>query len=284
MQAVIRVAPTPRVSRWSLYAIEGIATAILVAAAGIYTLGVQHPASPLRTMLADPLLRRAAIGLAMGGTIAAIAYSPWGRRSGAHCNPALTFAFFRLGKVARADLCGYVAAQFTGGLAGALAVATLWRSALADPAVHWYVTVPGMPGIVAAFLAELLIPAALLTAILHAMRSERWRPFTPVFAAAIVMLAITFESPLSGAGLNPARSFATAAVSGIWSGLWIYFIAPVCGMLLAASAFTRGTIPCAKLVHDTGRPCQFLGCAFAGPALFREAPGRAPLLAHGGPS
>jgi aquaporin Z len=278
---VITARPT---SRWSLYAIEGIATAILVAGAGVYTLAVQHPASPLRAMLADPLLRRAAIGIAMGGTIAAIAYSPWGRRSGAHCNPALTFAFFRLGKVARIDACGYVLAQFAGGLAGAFVVAALWRPALAHPAVHWYVTVPGMPGVIAAFVAELAVTATLLTAILHAMRSERWRPLTPVFAAAIVMLAITFESPLSGTGLNPARSFATAAVSGIWSGLWIYFIAPVGGMLLAASAFRGGTIPCAKLVHDTGRPCHFLGCAFTRPALFNEASGRAPLLAHGGPS
>jgi aquaporin Z len=271
-------------TRWSLYAIEGIATATLVAAAGVYTLIVQHPASPLRSVLADPLLRRGAIGTAMGVTIAVIAYSPWGRRSGAHCNPALTFAFFHLGKVAGADACGYVAAQFAGGLTGAATLATVWHAALAHPAVHWYVTVPGMRGVAAAFVAELAVTAALLTAILQAMRSERWRPLTPVFAAAIVMLAITFESPLSGTGLNPARSFATAAVSGIWTGLWIYFIAPVCGMLIAASTFAHDTVPCAKLVHDTGRPCHFLGCAFTTPALLCEAPARAPLLANGGHS
>ncbi|HTJ24676.1 MAG TPA: aquaporin [Candidatus Limnocylindria bacterium] len=275
---------SPPGSRWSLYAIEAVATAVLVGAAGVYTLAVQHPASPLRAVLTDPLARRFAIGSAMGATITAIAYSPWGRRSGAHCNPALTLAFFRLGKVTRGDAYGYVAAQFAGALAGAASVAALWRTALAHPAVHWYVTVPGTLGAAGAFAAEFAVTAALLATIVHAMRSARGRGLTPVFAATIVMLAITLESPLSGTGLNPARSAATAAVSGIWTGLWIYLTAPVCGMLLAASAFARGGVPCAKLVHDTGRPCQFLGCAFTLDALRREPPNGAALLLHGGHS
>ena len=112
------------------YLIEAAATALIVAAAGVYTIVFQHPASPLRALLSDPLGRRVATGCAMALTVATIVYSRWGRRSGAHCNPAVTLTFFRLGKVAPGDLYGYVAAQFAGALAGATVVALCGRRAL----------------------------------------------------------------------------------------------------------------------------------------------------------
>jgi aquaporin Z len=59
---------------------------------------LQHPSSPLRHVLADPLLRRAAIGLAVGAMAIALVYSPFGKRSGAHFNPVMTLTFFRLGE------------------------------------------------------------------------------------------------------------------------------------------------------------------------------------------
>src|SRR6266498_768568 len=67
--------------------------------------------------ISGALVRRAFMGLAMGSTAVAIIYSPWGQRSGAHMNPAVTLTFFRLGKVARPDCVGYVTAQFAGAIA-----------------------------------------------------------------------------------------------------------------------------------------------------------------------
>jgi aquaporin Z len=249
-----------------LYLIEAFSTALLVGLAGVYTISVQSPGSPLHAWIADPFARRAAIGAAMGATVVAIAYSPWGRRSGAHLNPAVTFTFFRLGRVAPRDLAGYIIAQLLGALAGVAALSLIAREALAEPNVRWYVTVPGMLGVAAAFIGELATTTLLMSAILLTMRSLRLRAATPIVAGAIVALAIAFESPLSGTGLNPARSLATAAFSGIWDGLWIYFTAPIAGMLLAAYLFRDISIPCAKLVHDRGRICQFRFCAFASPA------------------
>jgi aquaporin Z len=214
-------------------------------------------------LLSDPASRRIAIGSAVAVTAATIVYSRWGRRSGAHCNPAVTLTFFRFGKVARGDLYGYVAAQFIGGLTGAAIVAVCCRGALAHPAVRWFVAIPGMSGSAAAFGGEFGVTAILMTAVLLTMRSQRLRACTGVCAAAILALAISFESPLSGTGLNPARTVATSAISGIWEGWWIYFLAPAAGMLLAAQAFGRGSIPCAKLAHDTGRPCHFLNCTLS---------------------
>ena len=249
------------------YAIEAAATGTILAAAGMYTLAVQHPGSPLHGLLPDAFARRGAVGLAMGSTVAAIVYSPWGRRSGAHCNPAVTLAFFRLRKVAPLDAIAYVAAQFAGAFLGVLIVAAFFRALLGDPSVHWYVTVPGMAGAAAAFLAEFGVTALLMTVVLRTMASQRARPYTGLCAALTLALAIAFESPLSGTGLNPAHSIATAAVSGIWTAWWIYLTAPPFGMLFAAelhARFARRPIPCAKLAHDRGRPCQFLNCAFSG--------------------
>lgn len=72
---------------------------------------------------------------------------------------------------------------------------------------------------------------------------------------------ITFETPLSGMSMNPARTFASALYASYWHALWIYFIAPTFGMLLAAEVFlyVRGGIGpfCAKLHHANNRRCIF---------------------------
>jgi aquaporin Z len=72
---------------------------------------------------------------------------------------------------------------------------------------------------------------------------------------------ITFETPLSGMSMNPARTFGPAAYGGYWHTLWIYFIAPKVGMLAAAETFLRirrGVAPhCAKLHHANDERCIF---------------------------
>ena len=77
----------------------------------------------------------------------------------------------------------------------------------------------------------------------------------------MVMLFITLEAPWSGMSMNPARSFASDFVGMQWQSIWIYFIAPLIGMLAAAEVFvrTRGlhSVICAKLNHSGNGPCIF---------------------------
>jgi len=73
-----------------------------------------HPASPVRHFINSTTGRRALMGLAVGATVVAIVVSPWGKQSGGHFNPALTLAFYRLGKMRSADALFYVVAQFAG--------------------------------------------------------------------------------------------------------------------------------------------------------------------------
>jgi len=102
----------------------------------------EHPSSPMRQASDDPLLRRIPMGLAMGLTAIALIYSPMGKRSGAHINPATTLAFFRLGKVAGTDAAGYIVGQFVGAIAGAVVAWAALGVLLADLAVNYVATVP----------------------------------------------------------------------------------------------------------------------------------------------
>jgi aquaporin Z len=222
---------------------------------------LEHPASAMHRALADPFARRALAGLAMGLTAIAIVYSPWGRRSGAHFNPCVTLTFYRLGRVPGWDATFYVMAQFAGGAAGVAAAALELGDSIADPAVAFAVTVPGPRGLPAAFVAELAISFGLMAAVLIVTGSSFARA-TGVVAGCLVAVYITFEAPLSGMSMNPARTVASALFANDWRAVWIYFVAPAAGMLLAAEAHLRVTrvthgrpVRCAKLHHDASQRC-----------------------------
>jgi aquaporin Z len=245
---------------WKEYAIEAAALAYFMIAACAFATILQQ--------VADPVMRRGLMGLAMGATAVSIFYSPWGRRSGAHINPSVTLTFFRLGRVAPWDAVFYVLAQFAGAVIGVgVAYAALGRR-LAAPSVRFAVTAPGMHGIVIAFAAEAGISAFLFWCVLTSAASPRWKRFTGLIAGSLVATYIFVESPLSGMSMNPARSFGSAFVAGAWDALWIYFIAPPIGMLLAAELFLRRrpgvTPPCAKMCHVDGEPCLFCASREAG--------------------
>src|SRR5713101_2658420 len=103
---------------WPEYFIEAWALGMFMVSAGVSTLLLESPASSLHTAIPDAFLRRLLIGAAMGLTAIALIYSPWGRRSGAHMNPAVTLSFLRLGKIAPSDAVFYIFAQFIGGTLG----------------------------------------------------------------------------------------------------------------------------------------------------------------------
>jgi aquaporin Z len=222
---------------------------------------LEHPASPLRQAIADPLMRRMLMGMAMGLTAIAIIYSPWGMQSGAHLNPAVTLSFFRLGKVGAWDGLFYILAQFAGGLAGIVLASGVFGPWVSHPSVNYVATVPGMDGPSVAFLAEFVISFGLMTVVLIASNTEKVARFTGLFAGGLVAIYIIVEAPLSGMSMNPARTLASAAPAHAWGPLWIYFTAPPIGMLLAAEAYCRvigaASVRCAKLHHDSDKRCIF---------------------------
>jgi aquaporin Z len=248
-------------SHWREYAIEASALAAFMVSASVFATLLYHPGSPVATAISNEYVRRGLMGLVMGGTAVAIIYSPWGQRSGAHMNPAVTLTYFRLGKVARVDLIGYLAAQFMGGIAGIAMAAALLGALIADPAVNYVTTTPGALGETAAFLGEAAISFGLMLTVLAVSNHRRVARFTGLCAGGLVWLYITFEQPLSGMSMNPARTFGSAFAARDFPGLWIYFSAPILGMLLAAEVFVRRVglerVLCAKLHHPRCGPCIF---------------------------
>lgn len=167
------------------------------------------------------------MGVAMGLTAVALIYSPWGMRSGAHMNPAVTFTFLRLGKIAPWDAAWYALAHCAGALAGVLAMRAALGDVLAHPSVNFVVTVPGPWGTGVAFAAECAISFMMMATVLYASNHPRLESFTGLCAGVLVMLFITFESPLSGMSINPARSLGSALVAQTWTGFWVYIAAPI---------------------------------------------------------
>lgn len=248
---------------WPEYFCEAAELGLFMISAGLFTILLNHPNSPALNLIPDSFLRRMLTGMAMGSTAIALVFSPLGKRSGAHFNPAVTLAFWRLGKVKNWDALFYIIAQFVGGILGVLAVALFVREALADPAVNFVATLPGPRGMAIAFIAEFIIAFILMTTVLRVSNTPHLARFTGLFAGALVATFITFEGPLSGMSMNPARTFGSAFVGQLWTGLWIYFTAPVLAMQLAAWIYQsgRGTVYCAKYHHHNTHRCIF-NCRF----------------------
>ena len=248
---------------WPEYLMEGWALGCFMISAGVFATLFGSPHSPLYAIIPSAPARTALVGLAMGIPAIALIHSPWGKRSGAHMNPAVTLTFLRLGKVAPIDAVFFVVAQTLGGTLGVILAAAALGSAFTDPPVSYVVTVPGPAGAAVAFAAEAVISFGLMSVVLLFSSTPRLARFTGLAAGCLVALYITFESPLSGMSMNPARTFASAAPGMTWQHFWIYVLAPIFGMLLAAQLHvtTRGAGRggCAKLLHPEQVRCIHCG-------------------------
>jgi len=248
---------------WPEYLIEAWALGMFMVSAGVATIAVEHPEYPLRHLIENPDVRRLLIGLAMGVTAVGLIYSAWGKRSGAHMNPAVTIAFLRLGKMHRWDAFYYIAFQILGGLIGVLAVQVVFGEAFTGPPVSHVVTIPGDAGVAIAFGAEFLMSMLLMFAILFTSNHMKWERLTGVVAGAMLAIYITLEAPYSGMSINPARTFASALPAGIWSHWWLYLVAPVLGMLTGVELYRRcwpnAIVRRAKLVWCNQQRCIHSG-------------------------
>jgi aquaporin Z len=249
---------------WPEYFMEAAELGIFMISACVFTALIEYPGSPVHKFLPDPFLRRALTGIAMACTAVLLVFSSWGKQSGAHFNPAVTLTFFRLKKIQPWDALFYVLAQFIGGVLGVLIARLFIGMAIAHPTVHYAVTAP-KAGWKIAFVAEATISFFLFLTVLTVSNTKNLARYTGFFSGALVATYITFEAPLSGMSMNPARSFASALPAGAFEGLWIYFLAPPIGMLLAAELYVRLRSPsavyCAKYHHHNEKRCIF-NCRF----------------------
>ena len=218
---------------------EAVGLGGFIIGAGLMTIALEHPDGPaMQTALRDyPLARHAVLGLVMGLYITLTALL-WGKKSGAHLNPAVTWTYYALGSIRLSHAVLYTIAQFSGAIAGALLLKAALGSWFSHPAIDYGVTKPMPPyRSVHAFVAEALISFILMAITLMAITSKRWEKKLAAVTGALIALYLTFELPLSGMSLNPARSTAGALAANQWAHLWIYFVAPVGAMLAAGALF-----------------------------------------------
>jgi aquaporin Z len=246
---------------WPEYLMEAAEVAIYLLFTCIFASLVLYPASPVRHLVESAAGRRALMGLAVGATVVAIVMSPWGKQSGGHFNPALTVAFYRLGKMRLPDAVIYVVAQFSGATAGVCIAKYLLWGLVGRNVIRYAVTVPGARGSAVAFVGELAISFVLMSTILVASNRENLARYTPYLVGFLYAIFISLEAPLSGMSMNPARSFGPALHLSYWHAIWLYFTAPTLGMLIAGEVFLRargGAAPfCAKLHHANNKRCIF---------------------------
>ncbi|MBM0745163.1 aquaporin (plasmid) [Phormidium sp. CLA17] len=243
------------------YLMEAAELGLFMVSAGVFTILFEHPDSPVHQAIANSDLRRFLIGVAMGTTAIALIYSPWGKQSGAHMNPAITLTFYRAGKIKRQDAIFYVVFQCLGGLAGVSLVALLFGSLFTQPPVSYVVTVPGWLGWMGALLGEWVIAFMMMMMVLLTSNHPKLNRYTGIFAGCLVMLYVTLEAPLSGFGMNPARSFASALPAQNWTAFWLYVLVPPLSMFSAAALyqvwFGHRAVKCAKLHHLNHKRCIF---------------------------
>ncbi len=200
-------------------AVEAIGTFFLVFTVGA-AVGSRSPLAPL----------------AIGAVLMVMVYAG-GHLSGGHYNPAVTMAVLVRGRLGLRTAAGYWLAQFGGGLLAAVVVRIVVDPAEASKATTLTLTGPGM---VAAFVVELLFTFALCYVALN-VATSRHHPDNSFYGLAIgftVVAGAFAVGPISGGAFNPAVSVG-AAVMGIfaWPTLWLYLVGQVIAGAAAGATF-----------------------------------------------
>lgn len=245
---------------WPEYGVEALFLGVFVLVSGLASALMQAPATAWLHGTPGVAGRHVLAGIVTGLVLMAMIYSPWGRRSGSHLNPAITLAYLRLGKIGRWDALFYVLAQLA---AGGLAVLLL-RQGLLLPSSTASTALSASMGpstVWAAFLTELVLSAGAMLLILYTSNHEDWFRWTGALHALLIMLVAACAAPLSGFGMNLARLLAVD-MSGDAAALdWLNLLPPLLGMQLGVEAwrlFTgRQQALCAKLAHNTHGRCIF---------------------------
>lgn len=171
------------------------------------------------------------VALAFAFVVIAMIYA-LGHLSGAHINPAVTLGFWSVRRFPAAEVVPYVAAQCGGATAASLVL-----RAVLGPAGNMGATLPAVP-VAAAFVVEWLLSFALMFVIMAVATDRRVADgFAPLAVGLTVGFCALMAGPLTGAGLNPARSLGPALVGGLWRAHWVYWLAPVSAMIVAARTY-----------------------------------------------
>jgi len=229
-------------TNWKLYLMEAFGLSIFMVSACFFGAILEAKTSFVHLAIHNDFVRLVIMGVMMGLTALLIFYSPWTSPSGSHINPAVTLSFLRLGMINKKDALFYVIFQFIGGTLTVYCMRFLMGSMLIDPPVNSVVTVPGRRiTVLHAGITEFLIAFLMITMILFSSANNKLKKYTRIFAGCFVCIYVVIAGPVSGFGMNPARTFASALPANTWTAFWMYMIVPIAGMWMAAEFFINFT-------------------------------------------
>ncbi len=169
------------------------------------------------------------VALAHGLVIVVFAYA-YGHISGTHINPAVTLGLLIAGEIEFVAAIGYWLAQFIGGILGAVLL-----NAVLPEAGDLGVTILS-EGVtpVQGLIVEIVLTFFLVNTIFNTAVSGKAGNFAGLAIGLTLVLCILMGGPLTRASLNPARTLGPAIVSGNYADIWLYFVGPCIGAVLAA--------------------------------------------------
>ena len=150
-----------------------------------------------------------------------------GHLGGAHINPAVTLGFWSVRRFKGRDVVPYIVAQCVGAVA-----ASALSGWVLGPVGHFGATVPSLP-LAQSFIVEMGFTGILGFVIMAVATDERTSPAVAPFAiGATIFVGALVTGPLTGGSFNPARTLGPAVVGGLWTAHWLYWVAPITGMML----------------------------------------------------
>lgn len=219
------------------YLQEALGLAIFMVSACFFSAMLFGEKSSWQHAIPGEMQRNILMGVMMGLTALFIFYSPLTAPSGSHINPAVTLTFLRLDKMCRYDALFFIVFQIIGGTVAVYMMQFFMGTILTNPPVNSSVTIPGNPGMWWALVTEFIIAFITMSMVLFTSHHAILKKYTRIFSGILVSCWVIFAGPISGFGMNPARSFASALPSGIWTSFWVYLFIPFAGMLSAAEVF-----------------------------------------------
>ena len=220
---------------YKLFISEAIGTAVLLFCGLNIVIFNFGEGSVVAKLIPSELIRTILTGFLFGCVGCFIALSNVGKISGAHINPAVSIAFWLRGKMATNTMIGYIVAQMIGAVIGCLPLLFIWGQQ--GKSIQYGLTLPGERGVWPAFISEVLATACLIFYLYIFIGRKNLRNYTPFGIPILYSIMNIFFAPRSGDSTNPARSFGPAMITGNFSYYWLYWVAPIVGVLLITALF-----------------------------------------------
>jgi aquaporin NIP len=219
-----------RVDDWRRYAAEALGTFALVAV------------GPGAVMVAASTHAFGGSGVALAfGLVVTIVVAATGHLGGAHINPAVTIGFWSVRRFPGRDVLPYIVAQCLGAVAASVALG--W---ILGPIGNFGATVPAL-SVGRSFAVEAGYSGLLAFVIMGVATDARTPPSVAPFAiGATVFAGALVTGPLTGGSFNPARSLGPAVAGNVWTAHWLYWAAPIVGMVVAMRVY--------ELLRGAGAP------------------------------